>query len=183
MNATSRRPLLDHWLWEARMLRVFVIVAAVVPLVACGVLLPFLGANALWTLVFLGMPLMIGLGYRPVGRRVGRLHDSLSPGEGPAIQALLVRGALQSPGIVTIGPHALTLRPIVGERLEVRLDDVSAVRETRFFNGTLLAGKTGFWLTVPGYERLGCAVPDSFAELLRTRLVGHVEQAASENPA
>jgi hypothetical protein len=166
----SRRPLLDHWSWEAPMLRLVVGITALVPIALCCVLLPVLGPYALLALTLLCIAPLLGFVYHRVGRRVDRVREEAAPQAGSAIPALIVQGALQSPGVVSLGAEALAIRPIVGSGADVRFDEITAVREVRFFNGTLLMGKVGFWLTVPGRGRLGCAVPDSCAGALRARI-------------
>ncbi len=175
-----RRSLIDRWLWEAPALRVFVPVAAAVPVLVCGILLPFVGPKALFALIFLCFAPIFGIVYRVVGKRVDLARDSVSQNEGTMMPALIVQGMIQSPGVVTVGPESLTLRPIAGDRADIRIEDIASVREVRWFNGTLLVGKTGFWLTVPGHSRLGCAVPDSCAAALRTRLLGSDRTAQVE---
>ena len=39
MNQSSRRILLDHWLWEPPMLKMFVTVAIVLPVLTCVIVL------------------------------------------------------------------------------------------------------------------------------------------------
>jgi hypothetical protein len=53
---------------------------------------------------------------------------------------------------------------------DFRLGEIASFREVRFFNGQLLVFKTGFRLTAPGRSRLGVAVGNSYAELLRSQL-------------
>jgi len=165
------------------MLRVFVIVAAAVPAVVCGLLATFVGAKALYALIFLCFAPIFGIVYRLTGKRVERVRDSVPEGEGTAIPALMVRGAMQSPGIVTLGPESLVFRPVVGDRLGIRLEEIASVREVRWFNGALLSGKTGFWLMARGHGRLGCAVPNSYAGALRAWLGGGGQAVYSEESA
>jgi hypothetical protein len=169
-DSRRKRSLLDYWLWEPPLLKAFVIVAAVIPMAACCILLPFFGAKSLFVLLFLLFAPGIGAIYRAVGKRVDRLRDATPPDVGPAVPGLIVRGMVQSPGMVVQGQESLILHPIVGERTETKLSEIESVREVTWFNGTQLVGKTGFWFKVPGRDRLACAVPNSYTSSFKAWL-------------
>ena len=102
----------------------------------------------------------------------------MSADEGEAIPSLIVDGFLQSPGITVLRPDSMLFRPIAGKPVEVRWEEIKSFREVRWFNGTRLFGKTGFWIDVPGRSRLGVALPASSAKVLRQHL--HEHSVASE---
>jgi hypothetical protein len=156
----NKGSILDRWLWEAELLRVFVGLMVLASAVLIGILYPILGSKAFFALVFAGVGLVCGIVYGIVGRKVERLR----------LQSLIVNGLIQSPGISFFKDDEIVLCPIVGERLTIRLADIASFRQVKWFNGKLLLFKTGFRLTVAGRGRLGVAVPNSYAELLRSRL-------------
>jgi len=142
MKQNSRRTLLDHWLWEPPMLKMFVTV---------GIALPVLG-------------------YGFVGGKIARIRDAIPPEEGDVIPGLIVRGVIESAGIVVLGEESLILHPLVGKPSATKLSEILSVREVSFFNGSVLWRKTGFWFTIPDRSRLACAIPNSYAERFRAWL-------------
>ncbi|MCB9868012.1 MAG: hypothetical protein H6816_15405, partial [Phycisphaerales bacterium] len=122
---TDRRPLLDHWLWEPPVFWPYLIAAAAVPIVLSCVFVPLYGLRGLWALAFLSLPLLFGVVYRMVGRRVDRMQKSVPPADGVTLPALIVRGLHQAPGVVAIRPESLGLYPIAGGCLNVRLVDIT----------------------------------------------------------
>ena len=105
-----------------------------------------------------------------IGHRVGKLRQSLDARDYDVVDALIVRGILQSPGIAGLGREELVLIPVVGSRISIPYHEIRGCEETLWFNGALLIGKTGFWLTLPSSERTGIALPDSRANALRVKL-------------
>ena len=170
INVENKGSILDRWLWESQALGVFVGLMVLASVVLIGILYPILGSKAFFALVFAGVGLVCGIVYGIAGRKVEKLRASIPAEEGEGIQSLIVNGIIQAPGITIIKDDEIVLRPIVGERLTIRRGEIASFREVRFFNGQLLVFKTGFRLTVPGRSRLGVAVGNSYAELLRSRL-------------
>ncbi len=152
------------------MLKAFVVIGTVIPALVCCALLPFVGSKAFFSLIFVGLGPMFRLTYGLVGKKMANLRDSIPPDLGTAMPGLIVQGAIESPGMVIQGAGSLILHPMVGERSETKLSEIQSVREVTWFNGSLLVGKTGFWLTVPDRRRLACAVPDSYVNDFRVWL-------------
>lgn len=170
MGDQMKRGILDQWLWEPGPVKLFVAIWVCIPVVLTGVFYAFQGTKALYVLIFTAMGPLFWLVFGSVGKKVENLCRSTAPDEGSPIQSLIVSGMIQSPGIALLKNEELVLRPIVGSEVSVRFADMESVNEVRFFNGKLLIGKTGFWLSVPGRKRLGVAVPNSVADLLREQL-------------
>jgi len=143
----------------------------VVPLLAFAVAFFFLGALAL---VFLAVPagfgLPFGIVYAVIGRKVAKTRNEDAP-DTCAVDCIIVNGWIQSPGTAVLTDGTLTLRPIVGENITVRLDNVIGIRETRCFNSALYFWKTGFVLDVPGGKRFGFCVGNSIAARWRPLLM------------
>jgi hypothetical protein len=170
MDVENRRGIREKWLWEWEALRVFVGLMGLVSALLICILYPIVGSKSLFALVFVGVGLVCGVVYGIVGRKVERLGLFISAEGEDGIQSLIVNGLIQSPGISFFKDDEIVLCPLVGERLTIRLADIVSFRQVKWFNGKLLLFKTGFWLSVPGRSRLGVAVPDSYVELLRSRL-------------
>lgn len=170
MKQNSRRTLLDHWLWEPPMLKMFVTVGIALPVLTCIVLLLSIGQQGLQALWFLGFAPLFGLGYGFVGKKIARIRDAIPPEEGVVIPGLIVRGVIESAGIVVLGEESLILHPLVGKPSATKLSEILSVREVSFFNGSVLWRKTGFWFTIPDRSRLACAIPNSYAERFRAWL-------------
>ena len=170
MNQKSRRTLFDHWLWEPPMLKMFVTVLIVFPVLTCVVLLLTIGHKGFLALWFLGLAPLFGLGYGFVGKKIARIRDAIPPEEGVVIPGLIVRGVIESAGIVVLGEDSLFLHPLVGKHSATKLSEILSVREVSFFNGSVLWGKTGFWFKIPDRSRLACAIHKSYAEQFRAWL-------------
>lgn len=169
MNA-NKRSFVDHWLWESPMLKAFVLTAMGIPVVISCVLFFFIGTKGLIALTFACFGPIFAIVYGQVGKRMSRLSDEISPTEGKVIPGLIVCGVMESAGVIVLGQSSLILQPIIGERLEVRRSQLTSVREVTWFNGQLLMGKTGFWFPNPGWGRVACAVPNSYANDFRSWL-------------
>lgn len=170
MEIENKTSIWERWLWEREALVVFVGLMVLVSVVLIGILYPILGSKAFFALVFAGVGLVCGIVYGIVCRKVERLRLFISAEGEEGIQSLIINGLIQSPGISFFKDDEIVLCPLVGERLTIRVADVASFRQVRWFNGKLLLFKTGFWLSVPGGGRLGVAVGNSYAELLRSRL-------------
>ncbi len=171
----SKQSIFQKWLWEPQPLKVLVAALVLIPSVLALIFYPAHGAKAFFILAFASIGLIIWIVYGSVGKRVQALRSSLAHGEGEAVDSLIVNGVLQSPGIVLVKEDELLLVPIVGKRVTVPLAEIKSVRETTWYNGSLLLFKKGFWLDVPGRSRLGVAMSNSSAVLFRKRL-GNVGQ-------
>ena len=161
MNTSIR----DQWLWNRTPLRIFVSAIVLVSIalsIAC---------HSIWLLFISSGGLLFWLIYWPVGRKVERLYDSLSQENGEPAESLIVIGLLQSPGVCLLKDDELVLAPIVGTHTLIPLESISRIREVVWFNGSLLWWKKGFWLTVPGRERLGFAVAYRTAKRWREKLI------------
>ncbi len=101
--------------------------------------------------------------YRVVGRKVTVLQRSFDSSGGEIEESLIVDGFLQSPGIIVLKESEIEMAQIIGNRITIFKAEIESGRECKFFNGALLLGKTGFWLTIPGRGRLGFAVANSVA--------------------
>lgn len=148
MNTSIR----DQWLWNRTPLRIFVSAIVVVSIVlSVAYRSPRLLFNSIAGLGFWAI-------YGLVGKKVEKLHNRLSEGDGEPAESLIVIGLLQSPGVAVLKDDEIVLAPIVGKDASIPLESISRVREVTWFNGSLLWWKKGFWLTVPGRGRLGFAV-------------------------
>ena len=173
MDVGGTRGMREQWIWERGPLRVLVAAMILLPMVVALALYLAVGAKALLALVFCCMGPVFWVVYRIVGRKVEKLRETVSAGEGEAIPSLIVDGLLQSPGITVVHPDGLRLRSIAGQPVEVRWEEIESFREVRWFNGTRLSTKIGFWIDVPGRSRLGVALPASSAMVLRQHLQEH----------
>lgn len=77
----------------------------------------------------------------------------------------VVYGIFEMPGIAFIAHGHLFLKPILGNRIEVPLNDISSITKSHLYNGCLYLGKTLFFkLKVPtsicNKWRLGFGVED-----------------------
>ena len=179
MMNINKRPLIDHWLWEPPMLKAFVLTAMGIPVVISCILFFRIGTKGLIPLAFAGFGPFFTIIYGPVGKRISRLSDEISTTEGKVIPGLIVRGIMQSAGIIVLGQNSLIFQPIVGKRSEISRSRLASVREVTWFNGQLLIGKTGFWFSSPETGRLACAVPNSYADDFRLWLA----MSEKANPA
>ena len=84
-------------------------------------------------------------------------------------------------GVAHLGEGALFVAPIFGEMVTVDLTEAETVRECRWFNGTLLLCKRGFWFEIPGRKRLGVALPKSVADRWREMLVADRQHRAKSD--
>ncbi len=161
------RNLMDHWLWEPPMLKTFTAFMTAIPALICCIFLIFIGPRAFIILSFACIGPLIALGYWVCGKKINTLQNSLPQDEGTIIPGLIVIGKIEAAGILLLCEETLALHPVMGNNLEIKAGEITAVREVTWFNGSKLFGKTGFWLTVPGHKRLACAVPNSYADDFR----------------
>ena len=173
--------IIEKWLWEREAMKTFASTAMIISLIlACMLYFP-LGFGALWIIPGLGLfVLFFILVYGTIGKKIAALSQSLTKHSGKIAQGLIVNGVIQSPGIVIMREKEIDLVPIAGERLVVPLDSVAAVREVKWFNGSRLWGKTGFWLDVPDQSRLGFAIGATIATQWSKRLRNSWSETTSE---
>ncbi len=169
MNDTL--PFYEQWFWNRGPLALIVISACAVSLALTAALYPSTGREALYYLAIAGGGILFWFLMRFVGNRLETLQSRLEKETGEAAQCLMVNGALQSPGVAHLGEGALFLVPLFGEMVTVDLGEVGSARECRWFNGTLLFTKRGFWFEIPGRKRIGVAVAKSVAGRWREKLL------------
>ena len=178
MKANTTTSYREKWLWDPAPLRILVGGWILLWVILALASYPLLGMKSLHFLWGIWAGPFFWVVYRSVGGGVERLCQEASASGFEAVPSLIVSGLLQRPGIIILEPDILILHGVRGKRITIPWRDITAYREVRWFNGTRYFCKTGFWLTVPGRDRLGVAVPDSSAELLRR----HLKQAASPRP-
>lgn len=170
---------LQEWGWEPRRYKVTLLGLILIPAMAFPVALFFIGAKAIFFLLFSPVFALINaIVYGTVGSEVTKTRSGDSDDTDVA-DCIIVQGWLQSPGTAVLKDRTLLLRPIVGRNVIVNLDDITGVREVSYFNGHLYITKTGFWLDLPGAGRLGFALANSIVErwrpVLMNRMHGHRE--------
>ncbi|HRZ36309.1 MAG TPA: serine/threonine-protein kinase, partial [Candidatus Paceibacterota bacterium] len=160
----------DAWIWNWEYIQLFLIV----PLVAGGLVLPFLlprfGLRALWVFAFELAGIAFAITYAIVGRQVRRVREQVPRTERDVAECLMFRRPFQSPGVAVMHDDRLELKPIVGSPSMVPLADIVAVKEVRWFNGTRLWFKRGFVMDLATGQRVGVAVAEVFARRWRARL-------------
>lgn len=155
----------EQWLWN-RKLQTALFAAISLLGAMFGSVFYFVFDNKNWLWLAPGL-FLIGLFffiiYRFAGGKVTALRRSFDSSDGEIMEGLIVDELIQSPGIVVLKESEIEMQQIVGSRITVSIAEIESVRESKFFNGSLLLGKTGFWLTIPGRGRLGFAVANSVA--------------------
>ncbi len=155
----------EQWLWNRKLrTALFAAISLLGVLFACGFY--FVSGNKSWLWLAPGS-FLVGLFffiiYRFCGGKVTKLRRSFDSSEGEIEEGLIVDGCLQSAGIIVLKESEIEIQQVIGNRITVSIAEIESVRECKFFNGSLLFGKTGFWLTIPGRGRLGFAVANSVA--------------------
>ena len=153
--------LSEKWPWNGEFLRLALIVPGTGGLVATMVALPFAGLHALWFLSAIVAGFVLYAMFGVVGSKVAALERAAEGEDGECVQALVVIGKLESPGIALLHGSRLHLRPIVGAGVTINLNEVLIVREGRWLPGKFVWGKRAFNLGVPSKKRLGFAVAES----------------------
>ncbi|MBA4148135.1 MAG: protein kinase [Verrucomicrobia bacterium] len=160
----------DCWPWDPT----FVLAYLFVPLVVIAVPLPIAvshwGPEGMWLLVFELVGIAFAAIYGAVGKKVRRLKSVLQRSSGEVTEALMVMGAMQSPGLAVLHRDRLELIPIKGSALTVDLEDIALIREVRWFNGTRLWWKQGFVMELRDGQRVGVAMPELLARRWRYTL-------------
>jgi serine/threonine protein kinase len=160
----------DLWIWDTRNVVALALIPMVISFAFTGVLLPYWGKRALLCLLLWAMGLAFAGVYAWVGASVRRLKAALPRPTGEVAEALIFRRPFQAPGLAVLHGDRLELIPITSSVITVRLEDISAVGEVRWFNGTRLWWKKGFVLDLANGQRVGVAVPEMFANRWRWRL-------------
>ena len=160
----------DLWLWDTSNVVAFAMLPMVISFALTGVLWPFWGKRALLFLLLSAMGLAFAGVYAWVGARVRKLKAVLPRPTGEVAECLMFRRPFQSPGLAVLHGDRLELMPITGSPITVVLEDIVAVVEVRWFNGTRLWSKKGFVLDLANGQRVGVAVPEPFARRWRSRL-------------
>ena len=160
----------DYWPWDWAYIRLYLMASVLPAAILFAVFLHWWGAKAFW---FLSLAL-VGIGfsvvYGVVGHRVRRLKSALSRPPDDVAECLMFRRPFQSPGLAVLHEDRLELLPIVGSDIIVPLEDIVAVSEVRWFNGTRLWFKKGFVMELADGQRVGVAVAEVFARRWRSRL-------------
>ncbi len=156
--------LRDCWMWDKRIMWIVFLVPAAITAVLIPALYPLWGARALWFLAAPGGGLLFGVVYGFVGRQVRRLKEDLAAGDTRVAEALIATRTFESPGVVVLNTAQLEIRPIVGVPITIPLEDIKAVKQVRWFNGTFLWHKVGLILTLRNRKRIGIALPRPVAE-------------------
>ncbi len=162
----------DAWPWNWEYIQLYLFVPLTALAVALPVFLPRWGLHALWLLTFGVGAVAFATVYAFVGQRIRRKQASLPRSEGEVAHCLMFQRPFQSPGLAVMHPDRLELVPIVGSPILVRLEDIIAVKEVRWFNGTLLWFKRGFVMDLADGRRVGVAVAEPFGRRWRAKLSG-----------
>ncbi len=105
-----------------------------------------------------------GLMYMAVGKKMDGVRARAPESADLQSDCLMVRDAIQSPGIAQIIDGHLLLTPLAGKKVKLPLGSISVREVAGRFNGALYPGQTAFWLDGPDVSwRLGFAVPDGAA--------------------
>ncbi|MHC4244233.1 MAG: hypothetical protein ACYS3N_16480 [Planctomycetota bacterium] len=155
----------EQWLWNRKLQTALLAAISLLGvLFACGFY--FVSGNKNWLWLAPGL-FLIGLfffiTYWFVGGKVTALRRSFDSSDGEIMEGLIVDGIMQSPGIIVLKDSEIEIQQIVGSRITVSITEIVSVKVRKYFNGKLLIGKTGFWLTIPGRGRFGFAVANSVA--------------------
>ena len=160
----------DLWPWDTGYLALFLSVPAFAAGVLFLILMPQWGLKALWLFAFELIGIGLAATYAWVGHRIQRLRAALPRPTGEVAEGLVFWRPFQSPGLAVLHADRLELIPIKGSPITVALEDIVAVSEVRWFNGTRLWWKRGFVLELADGRRVGVAVAEPFARRWRARL-------------
>ena len=160
----------DLWLWDTGYLALFLVVPVLAAGILVVVLMPHWGLKALWLFAFELVGIGLAATYAWVGHRIQRLKSALPRSTGEVAEGLVLRRPFQSPGLAVLHEDRLELIFITGSSTTVVLEDIVALSEVRWFNGTRLWWKRGFVLELADGRRVGVAVAEPFARRWRARL-------------
>ena len=160
----------DSWPWNWEYIQLFLIIPVVVAGLAIPLCLHWWGLKALW-LFALELPgIGFAITYAVVGHRVRQSKAALPRPTGEVAECLMFRRPFESPGLAVLHKDRLELIPVVGSPITVILNDIVAVKEVRWFNGTRLWLKQGYVMDLANGQRVGVAVAEVFARRWRARL-------------
>jgi hypothetical protein len=159
-----KNDIYDYWMWNRKPQRILMVAFVVGAVVLAAATYPALGPSSMFFLLLLLIGPFVCAIYGFVGKKVQALKETFSASDGELAECLMVNGRIQSPGIAVLGEKDLTLAPIVGERVTLKLSDIRSYRKVRFFNGKTLIGKRGFYLDAGLPKRLGFAVVGGIAQ-------------------
>lgn len=151
---------LIRWTVENRMLFSLLVGGMVLGIILLTCVPLVFVSGDVWVLSFLPMPVgftvLFNFIYSFVGRKMDKVRAGLRPGAELQSDCLMVRGAIQSPGVAQVRDGRLLLTPMVGEPVELAIQDLTFEEKRGRFNGSGYPGQTGFWLSGPGISwRLG----------------------------
>lgn len=114
MTGANAKRLREIWIWQAPLRPVATGLVILVSVVIAAILHPRFGAMA-----FIPLPLAIAgllhwIIYGWVARRIARLRKARQMAGGKIADALIVKGIVQSPGIVILSAAEIHLIPITG---------------------------------------------------------------------
>jgi predicted Ser/Thr protein kinase len=170
----------DLWLWHPAYLLLFLVVPGVASGILALLLFPQWGLRVLWLFAFELAGIGFAATYGWVGHRIRRLKMAHPHRSSDLVEALILRGHRQSPGVAIFHLERLELIPIVGPSFNVVIKDVVAVTETHWFNGTRLWSKRGLVLTHADGQKVGLAVAEPFARSWHARLQRGSQPAAPQ---
>ena len=163
----------DRWIWDTGNVTLMAFVPGMFSLLLTVILFPFFGAKSLLTLLPGGLGLAFAAIYAVVGSRVRKLKANLPKSEAEVAEAMFFSRPRQTPGLAVLHADRLELLGIaLIDRLVIRLADIAAISEVRWFNGRRLWWKRGFVLDLKNGRRVGVAVPEPFGRRWRAPLSG-----------
>ncbi len=165
MDNENTDSILDKWAWNKGP----VIIMTALPILI-SIILAIIQKSPYFLFISLA-GIFAGAVYGTVGKKVATLREEANTQEGDAAESLIVNGIIQSPGIAIMKSETIELIPIVGKAVTVNISEILEVKETKFFNGKSLIGKSGFWVRMPGKARIGFAIPNPVAQKWRPSLL------------
>ena len=154
----------ELWPWNKAFLRVFIWLPTGFGFLTSALLFPSYGLHALWFSTAIFVSLLLYVIYGTVGYKIQKIKNDYSGEEGEVAEALLVLGALQSPGIIIFKRDAIKLIPIIGKPLELKLSDIQSVKTGRWLPGKYVWGKRAFTIANNEKDRIAFAVGELIAK-------------------
>jgi hypothetical protein len=153
--------LREKWPWNSEFLQLFKIAPSLIGVVATALTYPSYGVHSFWFLSGILVALVLWLVFSTVGNKVALLRQKHIGDSGEVAEALLVIGAIQSPGLAILRARELVLAPIVGDACTIPLSDIEVLREGRWLPGKYVWGKRAFIVKTSLQMRLAFAVAES----------------------
>lgn len=160
----------DAWPWDTGWIGVYLFVPSLVATAAVPFLWGRFGPNALWAYSVELLGLAFALVYAWVGARVRALREKHASEGGIFAEAIILKRPFQSPGLSILHDDRLDLFPIAGSPFSIRLQDILACRQVRWFNGSWLWFKRGLLFDLADGRRVGLAVPAAVAKSWSSQL-------------